>query len=220
MIRNWTHLPALPTADVVSVRRSYGWSDDEIVVVHTGNMGVKQGLEHVVDAGRLAHLQDSRVRFILVGNGSQRDELQQRIAGQATTTQILPPLDDLSFGEILQSADILLVNELPGVAEMAVPSKLTSYFASGRPVLAASDASGITAQEVHAAEAGIVVPAGDPAALLAGARRLAADRQAAARLGANGRRYRETVLAEASAIQRFDSLLGDPTTDDAAKHSA
>jgi len=220
VIRNWTHLPAFPTADVVSVRRSYGWSDDEIVVVHTGNMGVKQGLEHVVDAGRLAHLQDSRVRFILVGNGSQRDELQQRIAGQATTTQILPPLDDLSFGEILQSADILLVNELPGVAEMAVPSKLTSYFASGRPVLAATDASGITAQEVHAAEAGIVVPAGDPAALLAGARRLAADRQAAARLGANGRRYRETVLAEASAIQRFDSLLGDPTTDDAAKHSA
>lgn len=220
VVRNWTHLHPLPPADVAAVRRSYGWSDDDVVVVHTGNMGVKQGLDHVVNAGRLAHQEGARVRFLLVGNGSQREELQRRVDDQTTTTQIVPPLDSDAFGALLQSADILLVNELPGVAEMAVPSKLTSYFASGRPVLAATDASGITAHEVRAAGAGIVVPAGDPAALLAGARRLAADRDAAARLGANGRRYRETVLAEASAIQRFDSLLRDLTTDDAAKHSA
>lgn len=220
VVRNWTHLPPLPPADVAAVRRAYGWSDEEVVVVHTGNMGVKQGLEHVVNAGRLAHQEGARVRFVLVGNGSQRDELQRRVDHQPTTTQIVPPLDSDAFGNILQAADILLVNELPGVAEMAVPSKLTSYFASGRPVLAATDASGITAQEVRAAEAGIVVPAGDPAALLAGARGLAADRQAAARFGANGRQYQETVLAEASAIQRFDSLLTDLTTDDAAKHPA
>lgn len=220
VVRNWTHLPPLPPADVAAVRRSYGWSDDEVVVVHTGNMGVKQGLEHVVNAGRLAYQNGARVRFVLVGNGSQRDDLQRRIGDQMTTTQIVPPVDSDAFVAILQSADILLVNELPGVAEMAVPSKLTSYFASGRPVLAATDAAGITAQEVHAAEAGIVVPGGDPAALLAGAEKLASDREAAAQFGANGRRYKETVLAEVSAIQRFDSLLTDLTSDDAAKHPA
>lgn len=218
VVRNWTHLSPFPPADVAAVRRAYGWSDEEIVVVHAGNMGVKQGLEHVVNAGRLAYHQGASVRFVLFGEGSQRVELQRRVDDQPTTTQIVPPLDNDAFGNMLQSADILLVNELPGVAEMAVPSKLTSYFASGRPVLAATDSTGITAQEVHAARAGIVVPAGDPAALLAGVERLVADRQAAARLGANGRRYRETVLAEASAVQRFDSLLSDLTSDDAAKH--
>ena len=97
---------------------------------------------------------ENRVRFVLVGNGSQRDDLQQRADAHATTTQLLPPLADGDFTDILQAADILLVNELPGVAEMAVPSKLTSYFAAGRPVLAATDSTGITAQEVRGGRGG------------------------------------------------------------------
>lgn len=212
VVRNWTHLPPMPKVDVAAVRRSHGWSDDELVVVHTGNMGVKQGLHHVVDAGRLAHRSGEKVRFVLVGRGSQRDELVDRIAGEPTTTEIMPPLDDEAFSEVLQAADVLLVNELPGVAEMCVPSKLTSYFASGRPVLAATDSSGITAQEIVTAQAGIVVGAGDPVALLDGVKMLASDRDEAARLGENGRRYKERVLEETSAIDRFDRLLTDLTT--------
>ncbi len=90
---------------------------------------------------------------------------------------------------------------------MAVPSKLTSYFAAGRPVLAATDDSGITAQEVRAARAGVVVPAGSPEKLLEGALTLAADTETAAAFGENGRAYRQTVLDESFAIDRFDSLL-------------
>ena len=220
VIRNWTHLPPLPPVDVAAVREAHGWADDEVVVVHTGNMGVKQGLHHVVEAGRLAHQRGERVRFVLVGNGSQRDDLQQRADAHATTTQLLPPLADGDFTDILQAADILLVNELPGVAEMAVPSKLTSYFAAGRPVLAATDSTGITAQEVRGAEAGLVVPAGDPAALLDGVSALLSDPVTAARLGENGKRYRETVLDETFAIDRFDSLLADLIATAAEKHPA
>jgi len=217
VIRNWSHLPPLPSADVDAVRASYGWGRDETVVVHTGNMGTKQGLHHVVDAGRLAYRRGERVRFVLVGNGSQREQLAEQIAAEPTTTEVLPPLDDDAFAAILQSADVLLVNELPGVAEMCVPSKLTSYFTSGRPVLAATDALGITAQEVHNADAGMIVPAGDPEALLDGAIALAADPENCARLGENGKRYKETVLNETFAIERFDSLLADLTAEVAVK---
>lgn len=220
VIRNWTHLAALPSVNVQDVRRRYGWADDETVVVHTGNMGVKQGLQHVVDAGRLAHDRGEKVKFVLVGNGAQRESLEQRINARPTSTVIVPPLDDRAFAEVLQAADILLVNELPGVSEMAVPSKLTSYFASGRPVLAATDAAGITAQEVLAAEAGIVVAAGEPAALLEGAKRLASDSDYSERLSRNGKRYRETVLDETFAIDRFDSLLADLTARSGDDHLA
>ena len=113
------------------------------------------------------------------------------------------------FADALRSADVLLVNELPGVAEMAVPSKLTSYFAAARPVLAATDVGGITAQEVASAGAGAVVRAGDPEALIEGARLLTSDADAAVEMGRAGRRYRETVLDETFAIDSFDSLLRD-----------
>lgn len=218
VVRNWTHLPPLPAADVAAVRAMHGWEDDEIVVVHTGNMGVKQGLHHVVDAGRLAHQRGARIRFVLVGNGSQRDDLHERANAEPTATQFIPPLDDRAFTDVLQAADILLVNELPGVSEMAVPSKLTSYFAAGRPVLAATDETGITAYEVRSADAGIVVAAGDPAALLDGVERLAGDRTRAAELGENGQRYRNTVLDETFAIDRFDSLLAELIAAAAEQH--
>lgn len=220
VIRNWTHLPPLHAVDVSAVRSSRGWSPDDVIVVHTGNMGIKQGLHHVVDAGRLASQTGSRVRFILVGNGSQREDLQRRIDESPTTTEIMAPLSDEDFAAVLQAADILLVNELPGVAEMAVPSKLTSYFASGRPVLAAADPAGITAQEVRNADAGIRVDAGDPVALLHGSLELGGDRDRADRLGQNGKRYRATVLDETFAVERFGSLLSDLTANAAAKYPA
>ncbi len=113
VVRNWTHISAMPQVDVPEVRRRFGWSDDETVVLHTGNMGVKQGLHHVVDAGRIAHDRGQKIRFVLVGNGAQRDQLQARIDERPTSTAILPPLGDREFAEVLQAADVLLVNELP-----------------------------------------------------------------------------------------------------------
>ena len=112
------------------------------------------------------------------------------------------------------------MNELPGVSEMAVPSKLTSYFSAGRPVVAATDVSGITAEEVRAADAGVVVPAGDPEALLDAVTALGADPGHAEHLGKNGRLYRKTVLDEESAINRFTEMLTRLiATDDRIAHS-
>src|SRR5690606_36796355 len=103
----------------------------------------------------------------------------------------------------------LLVNELSGVSEMAVPSKLTSYFSAGRPVLAATDPAGITADEIRAAGGGVVVPAGDPSILLEAAIELGNDKEAADKYGGSGRQYRETVLAEEHAVNAFIELLNE-----------
>lgn len=205
VIRNWTHLPPTPPIDRSAARRAFGWGDD-VVVLHAGNMGVKQHLDNVIRAARLAQERATPVRFVLLGNGGERPRLE--VAGEGIgALQFIDPLPDSEFAQALAAADVLLVNEKPGVAEMAVPSKLTSYFSTGRPVLAATDAHGITAEEVKAAGAGAVVAAGDPAALLSAAIELGSDCRRADELGANGRHYRETVLDEASAISRFANLL-------------
>ena len=227
VIRNWTHLPAAQPADPEQTRERLGWTTDETIVLHAGNMGVKQGLDNVIEAARLAQRQSAPVRFVLLGGGSERDRLQA-LADGIPNVVFLDSLPDDQFTAALHAADILLVNEKVGVAEMAVPSKLTSYFSAARPVLAATDATGITADEIRSAQAGVVVPAGDPRALLDGALTLAADPERAGRYGANGRRFRDTVLDEVTAIDAFDALLaqfvdGDDSTPNdhtAAAHSA
>lgn len=202
VVRNWTHLSTSLTSDLKVVRSRHGWAAGETVVLHAGNMGLKQGLENVVSAARLADESNLPLRFVLLGNGSQRDELRALAVG-IERLDFIDPLDDAGFQAALSAADILLVNEKPGVSEMAVPSKLTSYFNAGRPVLAATDTRGITAGEIMSVRAGVVVKAGDPRAMVDAAMSLRADSAGSAVFGANGLRYRRDVLGEDAAIDHY-----------------
>jgi len=207
VVRNWTHLESAPPTDMVSTRATHGWGIDETIVLHAGNMGVKQGLSNVVHAARLADEQGLPIRFVLLGNGSQRQALRELGSG-IDRLQFLESLDGNGFQAALAAADILLVNEKIGVAEMAVPSKLTSYFNAGRPVLAATDRAGATAGEIAASGAGCVVDAGNPQYLVDAVLQLAGNPRMAAELGANGMRYRRDVLGEDVAIDRYAQWLG------------
>ena len=206
VIRNWTHLPELPNIGPLAAKKALGWPTDVTVAVHTGNMGLKQGLENVVDAARLAHGSSAPVLFVLIGNGSERKALQARARG-FHSIRFTGPLDDHDYGLALAAADVLIVNEKPGVSAMAVPSKLTSYFHAGRPVIAAADPDGITASEIAMSGAGVVVPPGQPEALLDTVIALGADPEKRVRLGANGKRFRESELDQRVAIERWASLV-------------
>lgn len=205
-IRNWNHVSAPDPIASASFRISHGWAPDEVVVLHAGNMGVKQGLENVVAAARLAEQQNRRARFVLLGDGNQRARLEAAAAG-LSTLKIMPPVSDEVFPAALGAADVLLVNERPGVAQMSVPSKLTSYFTSGKPILAATDADGLTARELDASGAGVKVPADRPDLLLDEAMRLGADRAIATQLGEAGRRYSAKVLSEETALDLYEDWV-------------
>ncbi|WP_417234438.1 glycosyltransferase family 4 protein [Arthrobacter sp.] len=207
VIRNWTHLvDSAQMATRADVRSSMGWREDEIVVLHAGNMGVKQGLENVLDAAKLASKNGSSVRFVLLGDGSQSERLKLLGAG-IPNVMFVDPVEDDAFQNVLKAADILLVNELPGIAAMSVPSKLTSYFNSSRPVLAATDAGSATALEIDCSGGGIRVDAGKPDQLLAGVERLGQDKGLATRLGNDGLRFRKEYLEAGGAVRRFEQLL-------------
>jgi colanic acid biosynthesis glycosyl transferase WcaI len=207
-IRNWNRVdPPEPSASM-AFRNARGWGADEVVVLHAGNMGHKQGLENVIAAAELAARDGSRARFVLLGDGNQRANLQAAAAG-VRALEFLPLVGEEVFPAALGAADVLLVNERPGVAHMAVPSKLTSYFRSGKPILAATDAAGFTAAELAASGAGVCVPADRPDLLLSEALRLATDRVLAAQLGDAGPRYCDELLSEEAALDRYERWIID-----------
>ena len=203
VIRNWAHIESPSAVDTAEVRMKHGWQPQERIILHSGNMGAKQGLENVVAAARLADEHGVNIRFVLMGDGNQRKLLQQ-LANGVQRIEFKDPLDAEDYRQVLACADVLLVNERPGVGEMAVPSKLTSYFSAGRPVLAATDADGFTAGEIRDAGAGVVVPAGDPAALLNTAVRLADNIEVGKRLGMSGRHYAHRLLSAERALDEYE----------------
>jgi len=206
VVRNWTHLPPSAEIDQTAARTALGWPNNAFLAVHTGNMGIKQGLENVVDAARIADQQGLAVHFILVGEGGERGRLEDYAQGISRLT-FVDPLSDDDYRLALGAADVLLVNEKAGVSAMAMPSKLTAYFDAGRAVVAATDLEGITASEVRMADAGVVVSAGDPTELLRAVIAVRNDPEAAARFAANGRRHRQDVLDERIAMKRWNGLV-------------
>lgn len=206
VIRNWTHLAPLPPVDVLKTREKLGWKPEDIVVLHAGNMGKKQGLDNVVNAARLASASNSRVRFVLMGNGNQRPALELAGAG-IERLEFVDSLPGDEFQHALKAADVLLVNELAGVRDMAVPSKLTSYFTAGVPVLAATDAASVTASEIEASGGGVRVDAADPSALLNAAERLGTDKDLSKLLGKQGKRFRDEILSETTAIGHYNEFI-------------
>ncbi len=206
VIRNWTHVPASPTTGLAAMRRELGWSPDDIVVLHAGNMGKKQGLENVINAARVADDRGSNVRFVLMGDGNQRKHLELLAAG-CESISFVDPLPGEEFQRALAAANVLLVNERPGVKDMAVPSKLTSYFNAGVPVIAATDEGSVTAAELLTSGGGIRVDAADPAALVDAAEALGRDSALASSLGARGLRFRNDTLSKAAAIGHYDGFI-------------
>jgi glycosyltransferase involved in cell wall biosynthesis len=206
VIRNWTHLPVRPTSGQQEMRSRLAWQPDDIVVLHAGNMGMKQGLENVIEAARIAEEADSHLKFVLMGDGNQRRKLQEMATG-LNRIQFLDPLPGDDFQIALSAADFLLVNELPGVKDMAVPSKLTSYFNAGVPVIAATDDGSVTAAEIAASGGGVRVDAAKPAELVSEIERLSLCTQEKIDMAANGLRFRQVTLSEDTAIAHYDEFL-------------
>ena len=123
-------------------RHRFGWKRDEFLVIHTGNMGAKQGLENVVESSKMLS-RDSKVKILLVGHGNQEANLKKLCEGLANVAVMGAVADD-QYSALLSAADLLLINERSTQLEMSLPSKLTSYLYSERPVLAAVPQEGAT----------------------------------------------------------------------------
>ena len=191
------------------VRHRMGWLDDEFVVVHSGNMGYKQALDNVVRAAASA-THRKKLRFVLIGDGNQRGELEKLAKRlKVSNLEFLPLVPTKDFDAVLAAADVLLVNQRGSVTDMSLPGKVTNYFAAGIPVVAAVADQSETAKEVRRSGAGMVVPADKPEALLACIEHLATDREAYVRLATAGPDYIREYIGTANTLNvtRFVDLL-------------
>jgi colanic acid biosynthesis glycosyl transferase WcaI len=203
---NWTRIGAA-RRDRGSVRAEMGWSEDETIVLHAGNMGAKQGLELVADYAARARTHAPGLRFVLMGDGSQQPAVGERLRDQPNA-EVIPPVAEEALPDVLAAANVLLLHERPTVKEMSIPSKLTAYFTTGRPVVAAVAADGITGRDIERSGGGIVVAAGDAAAVVDAISSIAADPERASRLSSAGRAYAMEHYSRASAMTRLDELIG------------
>jgi putative colanic acid biosynthesis glycosyltransferase WcaI len=204
-IRDWTH-PGQPTESREECRRRLGWQNSDFVCLHSGNMGRKQGLENVLHAA--SSMQERHLKIILAGEGNDRSRLEQLSLDLRLRNVTFIGLQPAGkYEAMLRAADVLILNQRRTVADMSLPSKLASYFVSGRPVIAAVSPSSDAAREVRAARAGLVILPDEPMALAKSILLLKRQRRLAERLGARGKAYADTELTSIAGLGQFDNLL-------------
>jgi glycosyltransferase involved in cell wall biosynthesis len=86
---------------------------------------------------------NSHIKIYLVGHGNQELNLRN-LCFERKNISIFSAVEDENYSALLSAADLLLVNERRTQMEMSLPSKLSSYLYSNRPVLAAVPRFGAT----------------------------------------------------------------------------
>jgi colanic acid biosynthesis glycosyl transferase WcaI len=200
---NWVDMSLIhPLAEAAALRAELGLGPDQRVVLYSGNMGEKQGLEIILEVAR--GFEDPQVLFLMCGDGAVRQRLEAAAADLANVRFI--PLQPLArLNELLNLAEVHLLPQRAAAEDLVMPSKLTGIMASGRPVVATAAAGSDVAR--IAREGGIVVAPGDAPALAAGLRRLLGDAALRRQLGASGRAYALANWERDAVLQRaFDEL--------------
>jgi colanic acid biosynthesis glycosyl transferase WcaI len=180
---------------------------DRFVVLYAGNIGLSQGLEHVLTAAQLLS-HDEHLLFVFVGDGTGRERLMEEAAQrQLANVRFLPFQPRARLPQVLATADVGLVSLQHGIGFGSLPSKTFSILASSRPVIAMVDEGSETWNLVQRAEAGLCLPPEAPELLAQAIVTLARDPQTCRNLGINGRRWAECHHSARSAAKEFEKLI-------------
>jgi glycosyltransferase involved in cell wall biosynthesis len=179
-------------------------------IVFAGNLGSAQSLDTVITAASLLrHVHE--IQWVICGDGNMRGWLETEIARRDLTQTVRlygwrPPE---TMPVLFAHADALLVTlRADPVFALTIPSKLQTYLACGKPVIAALDGEG--GSVIRESGGGIVCAAADGAGLAEAVQRLyrmpPPERVA---MGKRGRAYYEANFERSALLTRLEGRIAD-----------
>jgi colanic acid biosynthesis glycosyl transferase WcaI len=211
VIHNWADCAAIvPGPKDNAFSREHGLAD-RFVLMHSGNVGLSQNLEVLIEAADRLRSKE-RLTIAIVGDGSKRASLEAMVASRGlTNVRFLPYQPKALLHDSFATADAFLVALKSGIEGFIVPSKVYGILAAGRPYVAATDPSSEPAQIARESGCGLVAAPGDPAALAEAIATLYDDpamtREMGTRARLAARQYDRTVAVE-SYHQLFARVAG------------
>ncbi|WDF72875.1 WcaI family glycosyltransferase [Novosphingobium sp. KACC 22771] len=182
-IRNWADSTIQPDPEQGAAYRAQWGLQGKKVCLYSGNIANKQGIDILIEASRRLQGRED-IAFVICGDGPNRARLQELALG-LRNIQFHGLQPSARMGELLGLATIHLLPQIPGAADLVLPSKLTNMLASGRPVVATTEPGTGLFDEVDGC--GICTKPGDADALAQAIVKLADDPQTCAEMAANGR---------------------------------
>jgi colanic acid biosynthesis glycosyl transferase WcaI len=182
-------------------RLKNGFLAEEFLAVYAGNLGVKQGLSILLDAGEQLR-GNERMRIVICGDGAERAALEKSVKDRGLKNVSMLPLQfGLDYRELLVDSDVSLITQQSGSGNAFFPSKLLVTLAYGSPVITVADDESALACALTEGRFGVNLSPGRPGQLALTLEQLNQDRERLREWSENGRVY----------VKRFEqrTLLAD-----------
>jgi glycosyltransferase involved in cell wall biosynthesis len=182
--------------------------EGRFIALYAGAMGRANGLDQLVDAAdALRRWGDQRVTIVAIGDGGEKEWLEERARELGLTNLLfLPPRPKEALAGILGAADVTLTIFAPyPILETNSPNKFFDSLAAGKPVVVNLD--GWLRRLVEENEAGVWVPAGNAEGLAGVLLALAGNPEGVARMGRSARALAEREFARDEMADRLAQTL-------------
>jgi len=206
---NWADVKNFyPVLDKANIKKDFGFEPQDKIVLYSGAIGQKQGLEAILNAAEYCKSQ-SNVKFIICGTGPYKATLESIAKSMGLTNIFFFPLQPLEkFNAFLNLAQVHLVIQKADASDLMMPSKLTAILAvGGLALITANPGAGLHTLVINHG-VGIVVEAENQDALNKGIEAGLLESTQNDQIRKASRHYAEKYLDKDRIMQRFvDDLL-------------
>jgi colanic acid biosynthesis glycosyl transferase WcaI len=158
---NWVNTKLFfPLPDKKNLKVAFGFKSNVPIVLYSGSIGEKQGLEAVLEIADNFKQKNIDAQFIISGSGPYKKILEKlALEKQLSNLSFLPLQPPEKLNEFLNLADVHLVMQKANVAHHVMPSKLTTILSVGGLAIITANAGSGLYKMVTDSNIGLICPA-------------------------------------------------------------
>lgn len=200
---NWANTKKFfPLQNKPNLKMNFGFDPDIPVVLYSGSIGEKQGLETVIEIAEIFMQRNFKAQFVISGSGPYKKNLEDFAKEkQLTNLSFLPLQTPEKLSEFLNMADVHLIILKANVAHHVMPSKLTTILSVGGLALITANADSGIYKMITENNIGLVCPAENLSALSETIENALHNNYS--EICSNARRYAEEFLDIDKIMQRY-----------------
>lgn len=209
MLPNWADISFLrPLPPNQLIKDSLGVKPNEKIVLYSGNIGEKQGIEVVLEAAKICQQRGyDYIKFVISGEGAALNTLVLKTEEYQLTNLLFSPIRPFAeLPDLLSIADVHLVIQKKAASDLVLPSKLVSILSVGGIAVVTAEASSTLDKLITTHQMGWVVEPENPEALLEGIQQVL-NNGPAYNIKANARRFAEENLDKENILRKLERLL-------------
>lgn len=179
----------------------------KFVILYSGNLGYTSALEEIIPVCEGLQ-RNPDIEFLIVGEGIKKFHLEKSAKeAKLKNIRFLPYQDRVVMPHVLAAADVSIVTINAQSSRYSLPSKIFSYMASARPIVAISPRESEIAQIIQETKCGINVENGHTQEVIDSLYNLYQSKALAEKLGLNGRKALEQEYSREICIDQFRQIV-------------